>query len=66
MSTETVYFTRYFTRGNLAGIYHHDRITFVSPERALTWAHTVAQMGIEGQLDYELTDYTFQARRCDA
>ena len=61
-----LYFTKHFTRGNLAGLDYHGHIDFVSAQRGLVWAHTVAQMGAEGQLDYELTDYTFIARRCDA
>ena len=62
----TLYYSKRFTRGTLAGIDYHGHMTFVSPERAMSWARVVAQLGIKGQLDYELTDYTFQARRCDA
>ena len=59
-----LYFTKRFTSGNLEGITLHEHMDFTDAHRAQAWLHGVRDN--ESVLDYEITDYTFIKRRCDA
>ena len=58
----TLYFSRIHTSGLLVGLVTHDSLSFASVRRAAAWVRGVKTNAL---LDYELSDHTFQRRRCD-
>ncbi len=60
MKTTTLYFTRYFTNGNLKGLTHNDKLDFVSIERAEVWRKAVTAKGNAGTLPYRIVDFAYQ------
>lgn len=53
----TMTFTREFTKGNLEGLQHKDKMPFTTPERALEWVTIINKKAALGQLDYLVVSY---------
>jgi hypothetical protein len=60
MKTTTLFFTREFTKGTLAGLQHTDSLPFVSVERAAEWLKVVRAKGEKGKLPFRIVDASFQ------
>ena len=58
--TTTLYFTREFTKGNLKGLQHQDKLDFVSVERAEVWLKGVTSNHAKGKLNYRIVDRSYQ------
>ena len=56
----TMIFTREFTKGNLEGITHKDKMPFSSEQRGREWAHTINQKPALGQSNYLILEYRFE------
>lgn len=61
MNKVTATFTRKFTRGVLVGIYHNDKLTFVSHQSAYEWLEGVSANIASGALDYMLVEFSVSA-----
>ncbi len=59
-SRVTLYFTRLFVRGNLAGLTHNDTISFLDVNSAIEWIRGIKSKSTAGRLDYTLVDHSFQ------
>jgi hypothetical protein len=57
-SMVTLYFTRRFTKGNLVGLHHNDKITFASYESAKVWLNGINKHSKRN--GYEVVDASFQ------
>jgi hypothetical protein len=54
----TIYFTRQFTKGTLAGLQHHDQISFPTVDGCMRWLKAVKANS--RKLDYIVVDVAFQ------
>jgi hypothetical protein len=62
-----LHFTRQFTRGNLKGILHADKISFIDLEHANRWIQGVSFNSDRGVLNYKLVKLSFEVpawQRC--
>lgn len=57
----TMIFTREFTKGDLEGHTHKDKLPFSSEERGREWAHRINQKAALGQVNYLILEYRFEA-----
>lgn len=57
---QTLYFTRQFTKGNLKGLTHLDRISFPTIEGCVQWVKGINAKAARGRLDYKIVDHSFQ------
>ena len=56
----TLYFTREFTKGNLRGIRHNDKISFPDYPACVQWARAINAKADAGTLPYRIVDRSFQ------
>ena len=57
---ETLFFTKQFSKGHLAGVCHTSKISFPDVEHAARWIKSVRNPRLEKRNGWKLVDVSFQ------